>query len=347
MNLHSLDAYQFELPEELIAQKPCHPRDQAKLMVVDRVKGTIVDYFIKDLPFLLNEGDSFVFNNTKVIPARLYGKRDTGGKTEILLLERHPDGTWQAMAKPGKKLRPGSVITFAADFSAQVIDSALDGTKRLKFCETEDFAKSLERYGEMPLPHYIERKNPLESDKDDYQTIFATKPGAVAAPTAALHFTEPLMQRLHDKGISESCVTLHVGPGTFQPVKTNDITQHPMHIEHYSISPETANILNTRKSEKKQIVVGTTSCRVLESAINEQGLFNAGDSSTQAFFYPGYSFKYVEHLLTNFHLPGSTLLMLISAFAGYELAMEAYAKAVKDRYRFFSYGDAMLITGGS
>ena len=297
----------------------------------------------RDIVNLLDPGDRLVFNNTKVIPARLYGKRESGGKAEIFLVEQQSEGIWNVLAKPARKLKPGHRVTFSGSFFCTVEQIYDEGIVRVKFNDTSRFQENLSLHGMIPLPHYIRRDPDEKIDVERYQTVFAEKPGAVAAPTAGLHFTDELLKSLASKDISTDYVTLHVGLGTFKPVISQDIRKHPMHSEHFSISEETAEKLNRRDGAKRQICVGTTCCRTLESAANESGIILPGQKSTDIFIYPGYQFKYVQHLLTNFHLPGSTLLMLVSAFAGYELIMEAYKKAVKDRYRFFSYGDAMLI----
>jgi len=290
----------------------------------------------------LETGDSLVFNDTKVIPARLFGKRESGGVAEIFLTNRLSLDTWEVLARPGKKLKKHDFVYFEDEFSAEIIDSLDDGRKLVKFHYKGDFETLLDKYGHIPLPSYIKRS--VDSvDKDRYQTVYAKSSGAVAAPTAGLHFTTELIDDLSKKGVSSSCVTLHVGIGTFRPVQVDDIREHKMHAEKVAISAKTAKILNAKPKNKRQVCVGTTCCRSLESSVNPQGLITEGNHETSIFIYPGYQFKYVDHLITNFHLPGSSLLMLVSAFAGYDLIMEAYQKAIKDKYRFFSYGDAMLI----
>ncbi len=332
----SLTDYQFDLPQELIAQAPCNPRDSSRLMLVERATGRISECVFRDLPTLLEPGDCLVFNDTKVIPARLIGRRPGGGLAELLLIRRLPDATWEALGRPGRKLQLGTRLLFGPDFSAEIVELLPDGVRRVRFFG--EFESGLERYGRMPLPPYIQRET-AASDKERYQTVYAANPGAIAAPTAGLHFTEELLNSL--KGISQAKVTLHVGLGTFKPVQVEDIRQHPMHQELCLIPEATADLLNGRT--KRSICVGTTSCRTLESAADPKGLIHAGSYETRLFIYPGYSFKATDALLTNFHLPGSSLLMLVSAFAGYELMREAYAKAIEKRFRFFSYGDAMLI----
>jgi len=345
-DLHLLSSYQFNLPQELIADYPCNPRDHSRLMVIDRASQNFTEMKFCELKDFLGKGDSLVFNDTKVIPARLIGTRQTGGLAEIFLTNRLPgfDNIWEVLAKPGKKLKINDKVLFGDDFCAEILDSLDDGRKLVKFhCQSENFDTLLDKYGQIPLPAYIKRSVESQVDKERYQTVYASKAGAVAAPTAGLHFTNELIHDLEAKGVSKSFVTLHVGIGTFRPVQVDDIRQHRMHHEKVEISEATAIALNSKSKDKKQICVGTTCCRSLESSVNEQGLIRSGSYETDIFMYPGYKFKYVDHLLTNFHLPGSSLLMLVSAFAGYELVMEAYKKAVKEKYRFYSYGDAMLI----
>jgi S-adenosylmethionine:tRNA ribosyltransferase-isomerase len=278
-----------------------------------------------------------------VIPARLLGTREQGGKAEIFLIKRLSLDSWEVLARPGKKLRIGSVIYFGEHLSCQIVETFSDGTKGVRFKWTHSFEESLNLYGQIPLPHYIQRDQEEEEDLERYQTVYATHAGAVAAPTAGLHFSHELLQDLFQKGIKQSRVTLHVGLGTFKPVQSEDIRLHPMHKESFIISSQAAEELNHCFPLNRQICIGTTSCRALESAATEQGKIIPGAYETNIFIYPGYQFKYVKSLLTNFHLPGSTLLMLVCAFGGYDLMMEAYQKAVKDRFRFYSYGDAMLI----
>lgn len=341
MHLTSLAAYQYELPNELIALYPCDPRDRSRLMVVDRAKGSISEIVFCELADFLNKEDSLVFNDTKVIPARLIGKKASGRAMEIFLIKQNPDGTWNALAKPGKKAPTGTTIHFSDHLSCHVIEDHQE-LKKIQFCYQGDFNTVLAQHGQMPLPPYIQRASTIQ-DADWYQTVYAKNPGAVAAPTAGLHFTPELLERLAEKGLSQTYLTLHVGLGTFRPVITEDIRQHVMHAEYYEIADQAAQTLNSRKKGARQICVGTTTCRTLEFAADTHGFIQSGMGSADIFIYPGYQFKYVSGLLTNFHLSGSTLLMLISAFAGYDLIREAYAKAIKDRFRFYSYGDAMLI----
>lgn len=340
-DLYALSSYHYELPQELIAQYPCTPRDSSRLMVVDRASGNISEMVFRDIIDLFSPSDSLVFNDTKVIPSRLFGTRKGGGISEVFLTNKREDTVWEVMVKPGKKLPIGSKVTFGPDFSCEMIDILPDGRRVAQFIADGSFDELLVKYGKMPLPSYIKRDVDRNVDAERYQTVFAANPGALAAPTAGLHFTDDLLKQLHEKQVNKTTVTLHVGLGTFLPVKTEDIRQHQMHMEKCYITEEAARQLNTRKG--KQVCVGTTSVRTLESVADEQGIIIPGEFETRAFIYPGYRFKYVQHILTNFHLPGSTLLMLVSAFAGRELILEAYRKAVKEKYRFFSYGDAMLI----
>lgn len=342
-DLYSLSAYKYELPEELIAQHPLEKRDSSRLMIIDRAKRQITETTFKSLGDILHPGDGLVFNNTRVIPARLIGKRKNGGQAEIFLTRRYQDGSWDALVRPGKKLPPGSIVEFNSSFSCEIIETIADGGRRVRFHCQGDMDRLLEECGRIPLPHYI-RREPDKEDHGRYQTVYASNPGATAAPTAGLHFSQEMLRELEFKGVSLTQLTLHTGVGTFRPVKTEDIRGHNMHSERYVITPEAAQQLNAASASKGlQVCVGTTSCRALESSATSEGVIRAGEFDTNIFIYPGYTFKYVKCLLTNFHLPGSTLLMLVSAFAGHDLVMEAYARAVKDRFRFFSYGDAMLI----
>lgn len=334
-----LSDFDFELPEDLIAQKPAEPRDNARLL---HVRPELADYHIPNLPDLLHPGDLLVFNNTQVIPARLQGKRGEA-KVEITL-HRNAGEYWEAFAKPGRRLKAGDHIVFAAGFTAEVIAKQEEGTVLLSFSDNSNLTANLQRYGQMPLPPYIKRKEKREADFQDYQTIFAQNAGAVAAPTAGLHFTDNLMAALQAKGIAHCTLTLHVGAGTFLPVKTEDISQHKMHYEWIEISPQTAQAITQAKREGRRIVaVGTTSLRSLEAVAAEDGSLQSFQGETNIFITPGYRFKCVDALITNFHLPKSTLFMLVSAFAGLEAMKQAYAHAIAQRYRFFSYGDACLL----
>ena len=343
-DLFSLDSYQYELPPELIAHDPCTPRDHSRLMVVDRRSGQIEEMKFHELKYFLEAGDSLVFNDTKVIPARLFGERLQGGKAEIVLIKRLSIDTWEVLARPGKKMQPGSHIRFGENFACQVLDILPEGGRVVRFMYEGSFEEVLALHGQLPLPPYISRNGaPKETDQEMYQTVYAAHPGAVAAPTAGLHFTQDLLHHLKEKGVKQNTLTLHVGLGTFKPVQAEDIRLHPMHAESVVITPQTAKELNNRSRHSRQICVGTTSCRALESAADLEGKIIAGTYETSLFIYPGYTFKYVQGLLTNFHFPKSTLLMLVCAFAGYELIMKAYQMAIQKRFRFYSYGDAMLI----
>lgn len=342
-DLYSLSAYDFAVPAEFIAQHPCEPRDHSRLMIVDRASGSLDEIRFKELNDFLRKGDSLVFNDTKVIPARLIGTRRGGGEAEIFLLRQLQDDTWNVMARPGRKLPLRAKVTFGPDFSCQVVEVYPNGTRRVKFEDQGNFHALLQHYGKIPLPPYIRRDADPVLDSVRYQTVYAAHPGAVAAPTAGLHFTQELIDSLHRKGVHRHHVTLHVGQETFRPVDVKDIRDHQIHQEFFSIDEQEAQALNHRSDHHRQICVGTTSCRALESAANARGEIQPGIQESALFIYPGYHFKYVRALLTNFHFPRSTLLMLVAAFAGYDLMQEAYAKAIEKRFRFFSYGDAMLI----
>lgn len=340
MNTFTLDEFDFNLPPDRIAQEPVRPRDSARLLEIGQ---TLNDCVIRDLPKLLTRGDLLVINDTKVIPARLHGKR---GEVNVeATLHRHVEkNMWRAFARPGRRLRLNDIIVFGEDLSASVERKLDDGEIILDFI-TNDLALSLVKNGEMPLPPYINRlPKSQEADYDNYQTIFAKKPGAVAAPTAGLHFTQQLFDTLASKGIRFAKVTLHVGPGTFLPVRNESPADHVMHAEVGRITSKTANLINDTTALGKRIVaVGTTSLRLVESAASENGEVNEFDGETDLFILPGYKFKAVDMLITNFHLPKSTLFMLVSAFSGLERIQEAYQHAVKHHYRFYSYGDACLL----
>lgn len=344
-----VDDFNYELPEEMIAQKPSEKRDQCKLMVLDREKQSIEHRNFTDILDYLHEGDCLVLNNSKVLPARLFGiKEKTGAKIEFLLIKRIEGDKWETMVKPGRRVKIGDTIVFSEDFKAKVLDFGKDGTRIVEFIYEGIFMERLEEIGSMPLPPYIERPSDTE-DKDRYQTVYCKDEGSVAAPTAGLHFTEELLEKVKSKGIKLVYVTLHVGIGTFRPVKCDIVEEHSMHFEEYSISEEAANEINeTIKNGGKVISVGTTSTRTVESAAEydeKTGRYfvKPGDNSTGIFIYPGYEFKIIDRLITNFHLPKSTLLMLISALYDREKILEAYEEAKKEDYKFFSYGDAMLI----
>ena len=336
--------FYFELPQELIAQDPLKDRSSSRLMILDRSTGEVSHHIFKEIVDELNPGDCLVINNTKVIPARLYGvKEDTGAHIEILLLKRRENDVWETLVKPGKKAKPGTKIVFGDGLLVgEVIDIGEEGNRLIQFTYEGIFEEILDRLGQMPLPPYITHEL---KDKNRYQTVYAKYDGSAAAPTAGLHFTNELFEKLEKKGVIVANVTLHVGLGTFRPVKVDDVTQHHMHSEHYFIEPEEAEKIRKAKENGGRIIcVGTTSCRTLESAADEEGNIKACEGDTEIFIYPGYSFKIMDELITNFHLPESTLLMLVSALAGKDFIMKAYEEAVKERYRFFSFGDAMFIT---
>ncbi len=339
-NLFSLDSYRYDLPSELIAKRPCEPRDHSRLMLVNKSTGDISEIPFYEITNFLQAGDQLILNNTKVIPARLFGRKSSGAKVEIFLLRQRAPDVWQALAKPGKKLPAGSKVIFGDDFSGEIMATEPDGTKEIRFSYSGSFNGLLSKYGHIPIPHYMQREDG-KKDLEDYQTIYASEPGAVAAPTAGLHFTSQLLDQLKAKEVLTPTITLHVGLGTFQPVQVADIRDHRMHTETFQITPQAEAELQA--STGKQICVGTTTCRALESVVEQEGMIKSGHYDTNIFIYPGYKFRYVKTLLTNFHLPESSLLMLVCAFGGYPLMMEAYRKAIKERYRFYSYGDAMLI----
>jgi len=334
--------FYYDLPQHLIAQHPTAERDGSRLMLLNRQTGQVQHKMFKDIVSLLNPGDCIVINDSRVIPARLMG---TSGEAqvEMLLHEKLPDGRWTVLTKPGRKAREGDTLVFAGGrLKAHVQELIEDGLRIVSLEYEGDFEQLLVEIGEMPLPHYITEKN--DNDDERYQTVYATHSGSVAAPTAGLHFTEELLSALEAKGIKIARVTLHVGIGTFRPVKEDDITKHHMHSEYCKIEPETAAVINeTKAAGGKVIAIGTTSCRTLESRVDENGKILAGAGKTDIFIFPGFEFKAIDGLLTNFHLPESTLIMLVSAIAGRENVLAAYGEAVKEEYRFFSYGDAMLI----
>ena len=335
--------FYYDLPEELIAQDPLEDRSSSRLMVLDRESGEISHHIFKDIIEYLNPEDCLVINDTKVIPARLYGiKENTGAHIEILLLKRRENDVWETLVRPGKKAKPGTRLTFGdGRLKAEVIDVVEEGNRLIHFEYEGIFEEILDQLGEMPLPPYITHKL---QDKNRYQTVYAKHEGSAAAPTAGLHFTPELLAAIEAKGIRIARVTLHVGLGTFRPVKVEDVTQHHMHSEYYQVTQEAADIINdTKKRGGRVIAVGTTSTRTLESVADEDGTMHATGGWTEIFIYPGYKFKCIDALITNFHLPESTLLMLVSALAGKEHIMHAYETAVQERYRFFSFGDAMFI----
>lgn len=335
--------FDFYLPEELIAQTPLEDRDQSRLMVLDKKTGEIQHKHFYDIVDFLNPGDCLVLNNTRVLPARLIGeKEETGGKIEFLLLKRMELDTWEALVKPGKKAKVGSRFTFGNGLlRTEVIGIGEEGSRIIRFEYEGVFEEILDRLGQMPLPPYITEK--LE-DRERYQTVYSKNQGSAAAPTAGLHFTKELLEKIENKGVKIAYITLHVGLGTFRPVKVDKIEEHKMHSEFYIIDEETAHMINTTKKQGNRIItVGTTSTRTLETVADEKGIVKAGSGWTDIFIYPGYEFKVVDNLITNFHLPESTLIMLVSALAGRENTLNAYNTAVKERYRFFSFGDAMFI----
>ena len=335
--------FYYDLPQELIAQDPLEDRSSSRLMLLNKKTGEISHEVFRNLPAYLNPGDCLVLNNTRVIPARLLGVREgTLGKVEVLLLKRQSDGVWETLVKPGKKCRPGARLSFGEGLlKAEVLEVVEDGNRLVRFEYDGIFEEILDRLGQMPLPPYITHQL---KDRERYQTVYAKYDGSAAAPTAGLHFTPELLDTIREKGVSVAEVTLHVGLGTFRPVKVEDVTEHHMHSEYYRITEETAAVINRARAQGGRIIcVGTTSCRTLESAAEEDGTIPASEGWTDIFIYPGYRFKATDALITNFHLPESTLLMLVSALAGKEHIMEAYRQAVAKRYRFFSFGDAMFI----
>lgn len=352
-----VDLFDFELDKELIAKEPANPRDTSRLLDVTQ-DGKIIDRHFYDLPDILQKGDVLVFNDTKVIPARLYGRR---GEAEVEVTLYHPENgqTWWAFIKNSKRLHPEDVITFytseispeQSDFKARVLEKHGEDGVLLEFlCHVDNLSKKLEEYGLMPLPPYIKREKPLPglwnkyNDKENYQTVYAKYEGAVAAPTAGLHFTDNVLKRLEEKGITKVFLTLHVGAGTFLPVKTEDTKDHKMHAEYGIITPEACEIINKAKAEGRRIIaVGTTSVRLLESAGDDKGILHSFNGETSIFITPGYKFKMIDGIITNFHLPKSTLFMLICAIAGTERMKEAYAHAIKEKYRFYSYGDSSIL----
>ncbi len=338
--------FYYDLPQELIAQTPVEPRDSSRLLAMNRVTGEISHKHFYDVLDCFKAGDCLILNNTKVLPARMYGERiDTGSLVEFLLLNQKSYDTWEVITGPGKKARVGHKFTFGEGIlTAEIIEVLPDGNRIAKFGFEGNFYDVIDKIGEMPLPHYITEK--LE-DKNRYQTVYAKKEGSAAAPTAGLHFTPELMQKIRDKGVEIGFVTLHVGLGTFRPVKADDIKDHHMHSEHYYLPAETAELINkTKQNGGRVFAVGTTCCRTLESVATFRGEIREDDGWTDIFIYPGYEFKCIDCLITNFHLPESTLIMLVSAFCGYENTMNAYRVAVDEKYRFFSLGDSMIIYNG-
>ena len=334
--------FYYDLPEELIAQTPVEPRDQSRLLVFNKETGDLLHKHFYDVFDYLKAGDCLVLNDTRVLPARIFGTRvDTGSIVEFVLLKQKQQNVWECLAGPGKKAKVGHKFTFSDKLSAEVIEVLDDGNRIVKFNPNGEFFAVLDEVGQMPLPPYIKEKL---QDKERYQTVYSRELGSAAAPTAGLHFTKEILAKLKERGVNIAYVTLHVGLGTFRPVKVDDVTEHKMHSEHYSITQENADIINnTKQNGGRVICVGTTSCRTVESAMQKFGEIKECSDDTSIFIYPGYTFKCMDGLITNFHLPESTLIMLVSAFAGYEKTMNAYNTAVAERYRFFSFGDAMLI----
>ena len=332
----------YDLPEELIAQTPLERRDGSRLMVLNRETGEIQHKHFYDVIDYLNPGDCLVMNDSRVLPARLMGHRPTGGVVEVLLLRDLGNKCWECLCKPGRKMQVGNEVIFGdGELTAVVREVREDGNRVVEFRYEGIFLEVLERLGKMPLPPYI--KEELQ-DQERYQTVYSREVGSAAAPTAGLHFTKELLEKIRGKGVNEAFVTLHVGLGTFRPVKAEEVTEHHMHSELCMMNAETANMLNeTKRNGRRVICVGTTSCRTLESLVNDDGIFEAKSRWTDIFIYPGYTFKAMDGLITNFHLPESTLVMLVSAFAGREHVLNSYEEAVKQRYRFFSFGDAMYI----
>jgi S-adenosylmethionine:tRNA ribosyltransferase-isomerase len=335
--------FYFDLPEELIAQDPLRDRSASRLLVLNKDTGAVEPHIFREITEFLNPGDCLVLNNTKVIPARLYGvKPNTGACIEVLLLKRRDKDVWEALVKPGKKCKPGAVLSFGDGLlTGEVLETVEEGNRLIRFSYEGIFEEILDKLGEMPLPPYITHKL---QDKNRYQTVYAKYEGSAAAPTAGLHFTEELLREIERKGVLIAYVTLHVGLGTFRPVKADNISEHHMHSEYYQITKEAADIINrTKEAGGRVICVGTTSCRTIESAADENGRVSEGCGNTEIFIYPGYHFKVLDALITNFHLPESTLVMLVSALAGREHVLNAYEDAIREKYRFFSFGDAMFI----
>ncbi len=336
--------FYFELPEELIAQTPAEKRDHSRLLVIGKNTGKLEHKHFYDILDYMEKGDCLVLNNSKVLPARIYGvKKDTGAKVEFLLLNNKGNDIWECIAGPGKRAKKGTFFTFGEGvLQGEVISVLENGNRLVKFTYDGLFLERLEEIGEMPLPHYITEKL---ADKDRYQTVYAKTDGSAAAPTAGLHYTPELLEKIKEKGVKIAYITLHVGIGTFRPVKAENIEDHNMHYENYLISPEAASTINeAKKNGGKIICTGTTCCRTLESACDENGYISPCSDSTNIFIYPGYKFKCIDTLITNFHLPESTLIMLVSAFCGRENAINAYGEAIKEKYHFFSFGDSTIIT---
>lgn len=333
--------FYYDLPQNLIAQTPVEPRTSSRLLMLDRNTGDVIDGTFTDVLKYLKPGDCLIMNDTRVLPARIFGTRtDTGSVVEFVLLKQISQNTWECLAGPGKKAKPGKFFKFSDELSCEVIDVTEGGNRIIKFIYDGVFFDILDRVGKMPLPPYITEEL---GDKERYQTVYSKELGSAAAPTAGLHFTNEFIEKIKEKGINVGFVTLHVGLGTFRPVKVDEITEHKMHSEHYYVPQKTADLINNTKANGGRVIcVGTTSCRTLESAASN-GIITECSDDTDIFIYPGYKFKVMDGIITNFHLPESTLIMLVSAFAGYDNTMNAYRHAVEEKYRFFSFGDAMLI----
>lgn len=342
LDLLKTKSYHYDLPEEQIAQYPLSDRSSSKLMLVDKTNSVIEHSIFSNIVNLINKDDILVINSSKVIPARLLGQKETGANIEVFLLNPKTDTQWLCLVRPGRKLKPGTKLIFSETLTAKILDYAEEGARIIEFYPKSDFMTEISAVGKVPLPPYITRESDSH-DKETYQTVYAKEEGSVAAPTAGLHFTEEIMNILREKGVKIVEVQLHVGLGTFRPVQTDDILTHKMHSEYCTISKENAEIINQAKKNKQRIIaVGTTSVRTMESFAKD-GLLSSGSKWTDIFIYPGKKLQIVDALITNFHMPESTLLMLVSAFAGYDLIMQAYHEAVNSKYRFFSYGDAMFI----
>jgi len=341
--VHRASDFDYQLPPELIAQEPLADRAASRLLVLDRASGSIRHTGFSDFVDLVAPQDVLVLNVSRVIPARLYGKRESGNSAELLLVRALPDGTWLAMGHPGGKLKPGRTVRFGDDSAAEIVEVLGGGLRRVKFVGTLDAGATLAKYGAVPLPPYIQRP-PRPEDRERYQTVYAEHDGSVAAPTAGLHFTPALLERIKQRGTALATLDLQIGPGTFKPVEVDDLADHPMHAEAYRVSDETADLINERRRAGGRVwAVGTTVVRTLETVAAPDGTIRPGAGDTNLFIYSPYTFRAVDRLLTNFHLPRSTLLMLVCAFGGYERVMRAYGEAVSEGYRFYSYGDAMVV----
>ena len=341
--MHRASDFEYDLPQDLIAQEPLPDRAGSRLLMLDRASGSIRHARFPDLVELVAPEDVLVLNVSRVIPARLHGKRESGNEAELLLVRELPDGTWLAMGHPGGKLKPGRTVRFGVDSAAEIVEVLGGGLRRVKFTGSLDAAATLAQYGTVPLPPYI-RRPPRPEDRERYQTVYAAHDGSVAAPTAGLHFTPELLEHLKQRGTALAMLDLQIGPGTFKPVEVDDLADHPMLPEAYRVSDETAEIINGRRKAGGRVwAVGTTVVRTLETVGAPDGTVRPGTGDTSLFIHPPYTFRAVDRLLTNFHLPRSTLLMLVCAFGGYEQVMGAYREAVKERYRFYSYGDAMVV----